>query len=138
MVSLKRLLLGFFNFIFMNTNNINKKPLLINLNERKFKALSNSSNGEVGSGTIFHYRQDTDIIWATYQGGSIKFGTLSGSIKDNKLQFHYQHQNMTGEFMTGKCQSIIKIKDDKIQLHETWQWTSGDFSKGNSILQEIM
>lgn len=114
------------------------KNQLINLNEKKFKALSNSNNGEVGSGTIFHYRQDNDIVWATYQGGNIKFGTLSGSINNGQLQFNYQHQNMSGEFMTGKCDSIIQMVHHKIQLHETWQWTSGDFSKGNSILEEII
>lgn len=109
----------------------------MNLHNKQFRALSNSDNGEVGGATRFHYRQEGDVIWATYQGGDIKFGTLSGWIKGSELFFHYQHQNRAGEFMTGKCSTRIQLQAHKIQLHETWQWTSGDQSSGTSILEEI-
>ena len=49
-----------------------------NLRNKQFRALANSDNGEVGDETSFHDRQENDVIWATYQGGDIKFGTLSG------------------------------------------------------------
>lgn len=110
----------------------------INLNGKKFKALHNSENGEVGAETVFHYRQKDDVIWATYEGGTIKFGTLSGQTIDNQLIFNYQHQNMEGEFLTGKCETVIKIIDNQIQLHEIWQWTCRDFSSGTSILVEFV
>jgi len=109
----------------------------INLNDKIFKALENSNNGEVDATTLFHYRQEADIVWATYRGGDIKFGTLNGKINDSLLEFYYQHQNIKGEFMTGKCKSEAKVIDGKIRLFETWEWTSGDFSKGTSILEEI-
>ena len=115
-----------------------KKEEKINLNGKKFKALHNSDNGEVGDETTFHYRQKGNVVWATYEGGSIKFGTLSGQIVDNQLTFNYQHQNIEGEFLTGKCETVIKVIDDKIQLHETWQWTCRDFSKGTSLLVEFI
>lgn len=115
-----------------------KKQKKINLNGKKFKALHNSENGEVGAETVFYYRQKDDVIWATYEGGSIKFGTLSGQIIDNQLVFNYQHQNIDGDFLTGKCETMIKIIDNKIQLHEIWQWTYRDFSSGNSVLVEFV
>lgn len=108
----------------------------INLNGKKFKGLRNSENGEVSNETIFSYRQKDDIVWATYEGGDIRFGTLSGNITDNKLVFNYQHQNQEGEFLTGKCETIIKTIQHKIELHESWQWTCRDFSIGDSILVE--
>lgn len=109
----------------------------INLNGKYFKSIVNSDNGEVSSETIFHYRQKGDTVWATYEGGAIKFGTLSGSIKEDKLEFNYQHQNTAGDFLTGKCKSIVKKVADKIRLKESWQWTCGDYSSGTSLLEEI-
>ena len=102
-----------------------------------FRSVSNSKNGEVSSNTIFEYRQNDNIIWATYQGGDIIFGTLSGRIENNKLIFNYQHQNLQGNFKTGKCQSIIEMYKGKLILKESWEWTCDDFSKGESILEEI-
>ncbi len=109
----------------------------LNLNGKIFKGLENSDNGEVDATTLFNYRQDKDIVWATYQGGDIKFGTLNGKIIGSNLEFYYQHQNRKGDFMTGKCQSEAKVINGKIRLFETWEWTSGDLSKGTSILEEI-
>jgi len=110
---------------------------LINLNGKSFKPISNSNNGEVSSKTIFNYRQNNNIIWATYEGGDVLFGTLSGKISGNILNFNYQHQNLKGEFMTGNCESTIHLENKIIKLFEKWKWTSGDLSKGESILEEI-
>jgi|GEM_PF-113972 len=117
-------------------NNIGESQI-INLNNKQFKGLSNSKNGEVSDETIFTYHQKNDIIWATYEGGDIKFGTLSGSIIDNQLKFNYQHQNLQGTFLTGKCETVIFLINNKIQLHENWQWTCRDFSCGESVLVEV-
>ncbi|MCH2045417.1 MAG: hypothetical protein MK212_14970 [Saprospiraceae bacterium] len=111
---------------------------MINLNNKKFKALSNSSNGEVGEETYFHYYQKKDIIWAEYQGGDIIKGTLVGKIIHDQLEFSYQHINHERKVMTGNCTSVpLVLENGKIQLEETWQWTCGDFSSGTSTLVEI-
>lgn len=113
---------------------------VINYHNRYFRSSSNTENGEVSAETTFHYRQKgAAIIWATYEGGQILFGTLSGQIlPSGDLLFHYQHQNKAGAFMTGKCQSTPEILEDgRILLHEKWQWTSGDGSKGESLIEEI-
>jgi len=109
----------------------------LNLNGKTFKSLSNSNNGEVSSSTLFEYRQNGDVIWATYQGGEVLFGTLSGRIEQQCLTFTYQHQNNNGDFKTGKCKSIIEMKDGKLILKEKWEWSCDDYSKGESILEEI-
>lgn len=109
----------------------------INLHEKKFRSIISTANGEVSSETIFYYRQKKNIIWATYEGGSVLFGTLSGEIKGNELFFTYQHQNKEGNFKTGKCTSIVEVVDSRIRLKEKWEWTCDDYSKGNSELEEI-
>jgi len=113
----------------------------INYNNRYFKGIVNSPNGEVDDQTIFHYRQQDAIIWATYSGGSIQFGTLVGHIVDDNgsLDFRYQHLNRDGEFMTGKCHSMLTIlPDGRYHLDERWQWTSGDQSSGQSAVEEFV
>lgn len=111
-------------------------PSSLSLNEKKFKAQMNTDNGEVSQETIFYYRQKGDIVWATYEGGDILFGTLSGSITGDQLTFTYQHQNLQGDFKTGKCTSIVIIENEKLTLHESWEWTCDDYSKGTSVLVE--
>ncbi len=110
----------------------------VNLHNKKFKLFSMGGTGEVNSDTVFHYRQKNEIVWATYEGGAVLFGTLSGAFKNGKLKFHYQHQNTNGDFMTGHCESIPEFRNGCIFLNEKWQWTSGDQSKGESVLMEII
>jgi hypothetical protein len=51
---------------------------------------------------------------------------------------NYQHLNIQGELMAGKCVSKPEVLESgKIRLHEQWQWTSKDFSNGESIVEEI-
>ncbi|MGB0525978.1 MAG: n-acetylglutamate synthase [Flammeovirgaceae bacterium] len=112
----------------------------INYHNKYFRSSSNTANGEVSAETTFHYRQEGErIIWATYEGGEIRFGTLSGEVFPNgELEFCYQHQNKAGQFMTGRCHSVPEVlADGRIRLHEQWQWTSGNQSKGESVIEEI-
>ena len=110
-----------------------------NLDGRVFRSLGNTDNGEVDDSTRFYYHQKEDIIWATYEGGQIRFGTLSGYMKPNgELFFHYQHQNLAGEFMTGKCHSIpVPTDRAKLRFQEHWEWTNGDYSQGQSTIEEV-
>jgi hypothetical protein len=111
----------------------------IDYNNRRFVSVSNSESGEVSVETIFHYHQKDNFVWATYEGGSIFFGTLIAKVSDDgSLDMRYQHLNRQGELMTGVCKSVPEILGDgHIRLHETWQWTCGDFSKGESVVEEV-
>lgn len=110
----------------------------INYNGRIFRSVNNSANGEVDDQTVFHYFQSADIVWATYQGGAIRRGTLIAKVDDaGRLDMRYQHINAAGELMTGECLSTPEVlPDGRIRLHEVWQWTSGDRSTGQSIVEE--
>ncbi|MDN5200238.1 n-acetylglutamate synthase [Fulvivirgaceae bacterium BMA10] len=110
-----------------------------NYDGKRFKAVNNSENGEVGNDTTFKYYQKENIMWGHYQGGKIKKGNLIGTVSnDGILKFSYQHVNQEDEVLTGQCISTPQISSSgKIQLHEHWQWTCRDHSKGTSIIEEI-
>lgn len=111
----------------------------INYDNRKFRSNENTENGEVSAETIFHYHQKDGIVWATYEGGSIQFGTLIAKVREeNHLEMRYSHVNTNGELKTGKCHSSPEIlPDGRLRLHENWQWTGQDQSSGQSIIEEI-
>jgi hypothetical protein len=112
----------------------------INYDGRKFRSVNNTPNGEVDAQTIFHYYQRDSIVWATYQGGSIQWGTLIAKMDETGcLDMRYQHVNVSGELMTGECRSVPEtLSDGRIRLYETWQWTSGDHSSGQSVVEEML
>lgn len=112
---------------------------LMNYNNKKFRPLHNSVNGETSDETIFHYRQEGSIITSEYHGGKIVKGHLIGIVdRHGTIDMRYHQVNTEGVLMTGKCISKPEIHTDgKIRLYENWEWTSGDRSKGKSILKEL-
>ncbi|WPR75056.1 n-acetylglutamate synthase [Algoriphagus sp. NG3] len=111
----------------------------INYNNRAFRAIQNSENGETSADTIFHYHQEGNILTANYSGGKILKGHLIGLVDESgNINMRYHQVNLAGELMTGICCSKPEILGcGKIRLHETWEWTSGDRSKGESVIEEI-
>ncbi len=112
----------------------------MNYNNKKFKPISNSENGEVSSEMIFHYQQQGNILTCEYQGKNIIIGHILGIVDDfGNIDMRYHQINQEGQIITGICKSTPKISESgKIRLYEEWQWTSGDNSQGKSILEETM
>lgn len=113
--------------------------LKINYNNKTFRPIKNSKNGETTEETIFEYKQKGEILTSEYSGGQIKKGHLLGLVDENgNIQLRYHQVNEKEELMTGICFSKPEILENgKIRLHETWEWTSGDKSKGKSTIEEI-
>jgi hypothetical protein len=111
---------------------------MINYNDKIFRPVVNSENGETSNDTVFIYKQIGNILTSEYSGGKIINGHLIGLVNENgEIEMRYHQVNQKGELMTGICKSKPEILENgKIRLHETWQWTSGDKSKGQSIIQE--
>lgn len=111
----------------------------MNYNNKSFRPIQNSENGETSEETIFEYKQEGNILTSEYSGGQIKRGHLIGLVSDNgDIEMRYHQINFKGELMTGICRSTSEVlPNGKIRLHETWEWTSGDCSKGTSILEEL-
>ncbi len=111
---------------------------MINYNNRLFRAVINSENGETSNETVFHYKQKGNLLIAEYSGGKIIYGHLIGLVDVNgNINMRYHQLNEHGELMTGICFSKPEILENgKLRLHEDWEWTSGDKTKGHSILEE--
>ncbi len=114
------------------------KDNLINYNNKKFRPISNTENGETSNETLFHYKQVGNMLSAEYSGGQIKYGHLIGLVdKLGNIEMRYHQINHEDILMTGICISKPEIlKNGKIRLHENWEWTSGNKSKGTSIIEE--
>ena len=112
---------------------------MIDYDGRVFRPVATAPNGEVGDGTVFRYRQRGAVVWATYQGGAVRMGTLVATVDtDGALDMRYSHVNDRGELMTGECRSVPEVlPDGRLRLHETWRWTSGDGSAGTSVIEEV-
>jgi hypothetical protein len=99
--------------------------LMFTYEGRIFRSVENSAGGDVGGETTFHYHQYYDLVWATYSGGSVRFGTLIASVDAfGNLDMRYQHISLDGSFKPGRCQSRR-------------QWTDGAEGQGISIIEEI-
>jgi len=112
---------------------------MLNYDGKRFRSIANSADGDVGDGTIFEYRQRKDIVWATYAGGGVRFGTLIAIADESgQLEMRYQHVSDCGELRTGRCTSRPSIlADGRIRVEETWQWTSGGNGTGTSVIEEL-
>lgn len=111
----------------------------MNYHNLTFRAVTNTDNGETSSETIFHYKQDGQILTAAYSGGSILEGRLIGLVEtDGTLRFRYHHINDKCELRSGQCVSVPEIlADGRIRLHEQWQWMYDDDSAGESIVEQV-
>lgn len=112
---------------------------MIDYNNKKFRPISNTENGETSEETIFNYKQVGNILTSEYSGGEILKGHLIGLVAINgNIEMRYHQINIKNEIMTGFCHSTPEVLDNgKIRLYENWQWTSGDKSSGKSVIEEI-
>lgn len=112
---------------------------MFNYDNKRFRPVSNSENGEVSEAVIFLYRQNGNILSCAYAGGRIRAGHLIGLVDETgNIDMRYHQVNEAGQLMTGICRSRPELlPDGRIRLYEQWHWTSGDGSEGTSVLEEI-
>lgn len=111
----------------------------MNYNNKRFRPIENTENGETTTETIFHYTQEGNTLTSTYSGGKIVKGHLIGLVdNEGNIDMRYHQINADNVLMTGTCFSTPELQPNgKIKLYESWEWTSGDRSKGRSILMEV-
>ena len=111
----------------------------ISYDGRTFRTVMNAETGNVTADTLFHYHQKGSVVWATYEGGGVLFGTLVALADEpGRLDMRYQHVSRGGELMTGICRSEPELlPDGRLRVHEAWRWTCGDHSSGTSVIEEL-
>jgi hypothetical protein len=112
---------------------------MIDYNNRVFKPVSTSDNGEVDSETLFVYKQKEGVVTCEYRGANIRYGHLLAIVSaSGQLNMTYHQVNIKNEIVTGLCKSVPELlPNGKIRLKEEWQWTCRDYSKGYSVLEEM-
>ena len=110
---------------------------MINYNNKRFGMVSTSTGAS--SETVFHYHQNGDVVWGTFDGGSVLKGTFVATVDANGvLDLRYVYVNQHGELLTGTSLSTPEVlADGRIHLREDFQFTSGAQEKGVSVVEEI-
>src|SRR5262249_7123496 len=111
----------------------------ISYDNRRFVVRASTPNGACNSETHFHYRQNGSRVWATYEGGPVRFGSLVAvTDASGALDMRYHHVDGDSTFRTGICHSRPEmLESGRLRLHEKWRWTNGDFCEGETVIEEI-
>ena len=110
----------------------------INFNNKKFVLVENSENGEVNLDTIFEYKQDGNMVTATYKGGTVKYGKIIGHLKEDKIEMLYQCLTTNNQLKAGKAIAKISLTtSNKIKLILDWEWLTDDHGFGKSEYIEL-
>ena len=95
------------------------------------------AQGEANAETTFEYHEQGDLIWARYEGGTVRLGYLVGIREGSQLEFRYSHVNMSGETANGRCSTTVSLlPDGRIRLEEDWEWESKP-GAGTSTVEEV-
>lgn len=104
-----------------------------NFDNKLFSLVENSEKGKVNSETIFKYKQEGNLVTADYYGGSIKYGKIIATLKNDKLDMLYQCITTENELKAGKAIAVISLtKDNKIKLKLNWKWLGENNESGIS------
>jgi hypothetical protein len=103
----------------------------------RFAPVADPEGGEVGTTTLFRYREHDGVIWADYDGGRILRGHLVGTRDGDRLDFRYVQLTRDGGTSSGHCVSrVVALPDGRLRLEETWQWESRP-GAGTSTVEEL-
>lgn len=102
--------------------------------------IKTSENGVVNHETIFHFKQNEDIVHAEYEGGRIQAGHLIGKLTNHILKFTYCQLRITGELDHGESECILSKEQasGKIMLEENFKMdTEASNEIGINIFREL-
>jgi hypothetical protein len=107
------------------------------LEGRIFRVAEMAAEGEANESTVFEYHEKDDLIWARYEGGTVRLGFLIGTRDRSRLEFRYSQLNESGETSNGRCSTTISVLlDGRLRLDEDWEWESKP-GAGTSAVEEV-
>lgn len=110
---------------------------LPSLDGRSFRVAEVSTEGEANKETLFEYHEQDGLVWARYQGGTVRLGYLVGTREGSKLEFRYSQLNASGETSNGRCSSTISVLfDGRLRMDDNWAWESKP-GTGTSAHEEV-
>jgi hypothetical protein len=109
----------------------------VNLHGKKMRVVQTAPNGIVGSGTVFQFFQDGNVVEAHYSGGRIATGYLVGILDGDLLSFRFcqisDRIHVDGGASRGRLETL---RDGRLRIVESFTWESrvGD---GVNIFEEV-
>jgi hypothetical protein len=109
---------------------------MIDYNGRRFGPVG---EGGAESARVAAYRQEGDLLWGRFTGGTARRGSLTGVVEpDGRLRFVYGMVLTDGRIITGSCTSVPTVLDDgRVRLTESWERYGEHADRGTSYLEEL-
>ena len=97
-----------------------------------------ASNGIVNADTIFDFKQEGNLVSASYSGGRIKQGYLIGHLINNVLSFSYCQYRLDGTMDHGNSSCILSKENGKLVLEEKFEMnTNNAVQIGINVFKEL-
>jgi len=109
----------------------------ISLDGLRMHATQTAPNGMINAETIFEFRQEGELVDATYAGGRVRRGHLVGMLRSGRLEFRFAQVDTQGAIDGGvSCCDIERTPDGRVRLVEHFEWGSQEGS-GTNIIEEL-
>jgi hypothetical protein len=103
----------------------------IDYDGRRFRALG-------GDGVFADYHQCGDLVWAVFEGGHVRRGTITGTCDDcGVLRLAYTLVLETGEVIAGHSTNTPHRLGGTLVLREVWERYGAYAATGVSYLEEV-
>jgi hypothetical protein len=104
----------------------------IDYDGRRFRALGG------GDGTYAEYCQRGDLVWAVFEGGRVRRGTITGTCDGRGvLRLAYTMVLETGEVISGHSVNTPQRLGGSLVLREEWERYGENAASGVSYLEEV-
>jgi hypothetical protein len=91
-----------------------------------------------GDGTCAEYRQRGNLVWAAFEGGHVRRGTITGICDERGvLRLAYTMVLVTGEVIAGHSTNTPLWLGGTLVLREVWERYGEHAATGVSYLEEI-
>lgn len=105
----------------------------IDYDGRRFRALGG------GDGVVSEYHQSGDLVWAVFEGGHVRRGTITGTCDERGvLRLAYTLVLQTGEVIAGHSTNTPHRLAGALVLREVWRRYGAHAATGVSYLEEVL
>jgi hypothetical protein len=106
----------------------------LDLDLRIFEVVETSASSAVSSETVFEFRELDGVVEATYAGGEVVRGSLTGRRDGDRVATAYGQLHAGGKVRTGTAVMRVEPRPGgQLRLIEEFAWSDG--SRGRNVLE---
>jgi Family of unknown function (DUF6196) len=107
---------------------------LLDLDLRVFEVVETSSASAISNETVFEFRERDGVVEASYAGGEVVRGFLTGRREGDRVATAYAHLHAGGELRAGTADVRIEPRPGgRLRLIEDFAWSDGP--RGRNVLE---